>query len=96
MHLQSTHAQHLQHLYPDLHLESGRKSVVELFCENSQRVKAVGCFRIGAPLLMFDRILNATLSDEEVTTTVVTQENLELPPNSLDSHQTQKQDEILE
>ena len=41
---------------------------------------------------MFDRILNVTLS-EELFTTGVTQENLELslPPNSLDSHQTQKQ-----
>ena len=41
---------------------------------------------------MFDRILNATLSEEKVSTNGVTQENLEihLPPNSLDSHQTQK------
>ena len=39
---------------------------------------------------MFDRILNATLS-EKVSTTGVTQENLELPfpPNSLHSHQAQ-------
>ena len=39
---------------------------------------------------MFDGILNATLS-EKVYTTGVTLENLELPlpPNSLDSHQTQ-------
>ena len=39
---------------------------------------------------MFDGILNATLS-EKVSTTGVTQENLELPllPNSLDSRQTQ-------
>ena len=47
---------------------------------------------------MFDRIANATLS-EEVSTTEVTQENLKLPlpPNSVDSHQTQKlQDEILD
>ena len=42
-----------------------------------------------APSLMFDRILNATLS--QVSTTGVTQENLELPllPNFLDSQQTQ-------
>ena len=54
------------------------------------RVKAVGCFCRGAPSLMFGGILNATLS-EKVSTTGVTQENLELPllPNSLDSHQTQ-------
>ena len=40
---------------------------------------------------MFDRILNATLSEEKVSTTMVTQRDLELPlpPNSLDSHQTQ-------
>ena len=38
--------------------------------------------------LMFDRILNATLSEEKVSTTRVTEGNLELPlsPNSLDSH----------
>ena len=54
------------------------------------RVKAVGCFCWGAPSLMFDGILNTTLS-EKASTTGVTQENLELPllPNSLDSHQTQ-------
>ena len=41
---------------------------------------------------MFNGILNVTLS-EEVSTTGVTQGNLELslPPDSLDSHQTQKQ-----
>ena len=65
---------------------------MELFCGNSQRVKPVGCFRRGAPSLMFDGILNVTLS-EEVSTVGVTQENpeLHLPPNFLDSHQTQKQ-----
>ena len=65
---------------------------MKLFSGNSQRVKLVGCFRRGALALMFDGILNVTLS-EEVSTTGVTQENLELPllPNSLDSHQTQKQ-----
>ena len=54
------------------------------------RVKTVGCFCRGAPSLMFARILNATLS-EKVSTTGVTQDNLELPllPNSLDLHQTQ-------
>ena len=38
--------------------------------------------------LMFDRILNATLSEEKISTTEVTQGNLELPmpPNSLDLH----------
>ena len=58
-----------------------------LFCGNSQQVKTVGCFRGGALLLMFDRTLNVTLS-EEISTTGITQKNLELPlpPNSLDSH----------
>ena len=37
---------------------------------------------------MFDRVLNVTLTEEKVSTTGVTQGNLELllPPNSLDSH----------
>ena len=42
-----------------------------LFSGSSQRAKAAGCFRGGAPSLMFDGILNATLSDEEVSTTRV-------------------------
>ena len=49
-----------------------------LFCGNSQRVKLVGCFPRGAPLLMFDGILNVTLPGE-VSTTRITQGNLELP-----------------
>ena len=59
---------------------------MKLFFGNSLRVKAVGCFRRGAPSLMFDGILNVTLS-EEVSTTEVTQENLKLllRPNSPDS-----------
>ena len=64
---------------------------MELFYGNSQCVKSVGCFCRGVPLLIFGRILNMTLS-EEVSTTRVTQENLEfpLPPNSFDLYQTQK------
>ena len=56
----------------------------------ARRVETVGCFCRGAPSLMFGGILNAILS-EKVSTTGVTQENLELPllPNSLDSPQTQ-------
>ena len=42
----------LQHHWLDPHLQSDRRSVVELFCGNSQRVKAVGCFRRRAPSLM--------------------------------------------
>ena len=48
---------------------------------------------------MFDGILNVTLSEEKVSTTGVTQGNLELllRPNSPDSHQTQIQEgEILD
>ena len=59
----------------------------------------VGCFRRGAPSLMFDGILNVTPSEEKVPTTGVTQGNPELllRPNSPDSHQTQiQEDEILD
>ena len=43
---------------------------------------------------MFDGILNVTLSEEKVSTTRVTQGNLELllRPNFPDSHQTQIQE----
>ena len=46
---------------------------------------------------MFARILNATLSQEKVSTTWVPQGNVELslPPNSLDSHQTQNNNMIF-
>ena len=59
--------------------------MLNLFCVNKQRVKPVGCFCTVAPSLMFDGILNVTLS-EEVSTTGVTQGNLELPlpPDFLD------------
>ena len=46
--------------------------MVELFRGNSLRVKAFGCFRRGASSLMFDGILNATLSEENISTTGVT------------------------
>ena len=36
----------------------------KVFCGKSLNVKAVGCFWKGAPSLMFDRILNATLSEK--------------------------------
>ena len=60
---------------------------MERFCGNSQSVKPVDCFRRRASLLIFEGILNVTLT-EELFTTGVTQGNLELtlPPNSLDSH----------
>ena len=41
--------------------------MVRPFCGNSQGVKAVGYFRGGAVSLMFDRILNVTLSEEKVS-----------------------------
>ena len=54
------------------------------------RDNTAGCFCRGAVPLKFDRILNSTLS-QKVSVAGVTQENLELPlpPNSLDSYQTQ-------
>ena len=51
--------------------------MVGLFCESSQRVKAVGCFRRTDPSLIFNGMLNVTLSEEKVSTTGVTEENLE-------------------
>ena len=60
---------------------------------------AVGCFCRWAPSLMFDRILNVTLSGKKVSTTGVTQGNLKPPlrPNSPDSYQTLiQEDEILD
>ena len=62
--------------------------MVGSFCGNSQRGKTVGCFRGGAVSLIFDSIPNATLSEERVSTTRVTEGNLELSlsSNSLDSH----------
>ena len=64
--------------------------MVGLFCVSSQHVRVVGCFFRGVLPQMFDEILDATLSEEKVSTTGVTQENLELPlpPSSLDSNQT--------
>ena len=55
-----------------------------------------GCLLRGAPSLMFDGIPNVTLSEEKVSTTGVTQGNLELLlcPNSPDSHQTQIQEDL--
>ena len=82
-----------KHVQLDPSLESDRKSAEELFCRSSQGVKTEGCFRRGALLLMFDGVLNATLSEENVSTATVTQGNLELPlpPISLDLNQTKKQ-----
>ena len=45
------------------HSEFGRPIAVELFCGNSPRVKAIGYFRRRAPSWIFDKILNATLSN---------------------------------
>ena len=54
-----------------LHLDPGRRFVVVLFCGSSQRVKAAVCFCWGAPLLMFGKILNVSLSEEWKSTTGV-------------------------
>ena len=58
-----------------------------------EAVNVLRPFLQGAPSLMFYRVLRATLSREKVSTTGVTQGNLELtlPHNSLDSQETQKQ-----
>ena len=56
-----------------------------LFSGSSERAMVAGCFRGEAPSLMFDGILNATLSDEEVSTTRVSSPCLQI----LNSHQTQ-------
>ena len=50
--LQSIRSSHLQQLWSDPHLESDWRSVNDPFCGNNQRVKAVGCFRSGAPSFM--------------------------------------------
>ena len=47
----------------EVHLESSRAAAVELFCGNSQRLQAVGYFRRRVPSWMFDKILNATQSN---------------------------------
>ena len=60
----STDTLHLQCLQSEARLESCRTSAVGFFCRNSQRVKAVACFRKRVPSCIFDRILNATLPDK--------------------------------
>ena len=81
MRLQSTYTPHLQYLQLEVHLGSSQAYAVELFCRNSQRVKAVGYFGRRPPWCifnrMFDRTLNATLpnimvqrrSEEDLSTT---------------------------
>ena len=61
MRLQSTYTPHLQHIQSEAHMESRWTSAVELYCRNSQRIKAVGHFCRRAPSWMFNRILNATM-----------------------------------
>ena len=48
---------------------------MELSCRNSQLVKPVGYFRRGAPSMMFEGILNVTLSEEVSTTGVNARES---------------------
>ena len=89
MHLQSFHTPYSQHLQSDPHLESVPRPVVGLFGRNSVSLKTVGYFCRRAPSLMFDRILNVTLSEEKASTSGVTHGNLKLllRPNFPDSHQ---------
>ena len=39
------------------------------FCGKSERLKLVGCFRRGAPSLIFDEVLNANLFEEKISST---------------------------
>ena len=64
MHLQSTYNPRLQHIRSEANLEYSRTSAVELFCGNSQRIKAVGYCRRRATSWMFDRI--ATLPNSSL------------------------------
>lgn len=71
---------------------------MEVFCGNSQRVKAVGCFRRETLWLMFRGVLNATLPVEKVSNIAFTQGNLDPPPLSLpynlfDLHQMKKEED---
>ena len=96
MHSQSTHTPHSQHLQSNSYLESGGKSVMMHFCGNSlhDETIAIDCFYRGALSLMFDGVLNdRVLPEKNVSTTGVTQGNLELllHPNYFDSHQIQIQ-----
>ena len=67
MHLHSTYTPHLQYLKSEAYEKSSQTAAVELFSRNSQRVNAIGYFCRRAPSCifdrMFDRILNATLSN---------------------------------
>ena len=58
--------------------------------ETVKRVKAADCFRKGAPSLMFDRIL-MRLCLRRRFLSMWLHKKISNPPNSLDSHQTQKQ-----
>ena len=66
MHLQSTYTPYLEHIQSEAHLESSQTSVMELFCENSPRFKAVGYFCQRTSSWMFNMILNATLPNNSL------------------------------
>ena len=66
MHSQYTPTPHLQHIQSETHLESSRTSAVDRFCENKQRIKAVGYFCRRTPSWMFNRILNAILPNNSL------------------------------
>ena len=97
----ATNSMHLQPTQTPIYSTSSRmriwNSVGSLWWHFSDGFQIVDCFLIGAPSLMFDRILNATLSQDKLSTTWVPQGNVELslPPNSLDSHQTQNNNMIF-
>ena len=48
-------------LFPEVYLDPSGASIMELFCENSQRLLAVSYFHKKAPLQMFHWVLNMHL-----------------------------------
>ena len=50
----------------DAYLEPIRRSSMEHFCKNNQRVKAADNFRKNASSQIFDRVLNTPLSSEKL------------------------------
>ena len=50
----------------EAYLESSRRSTMDYFCKNNQRLKAFNNFRKNASSQMFDRVLNTPLSSKKV------------------------------
>ena len=50
----------------EAYLEPSRRSTMEYFCKNNQRVKAANNFRKNTSSQMFNRVLNTPLSSEKI------------------------------